>query len=102
MVRRELVVGQGLPVRKQVNPQFGIEKRQLLQQALRIGRRGGEDRERTPGRAREAGYGKGVGGAVQGSGTSTVPRRGHLSRDQHCKRALLYRRLQGIRVHTPL
>jgi hypothetical protein len=93
VVRRELVVGQRLPVRKQVNPRVRIEEGQFLQQTLGIRCSGGKDREGPAGRAHETGDGEGVGGTVQGRRTYTVPRRGHLRRD-HCKRALLYRRLR--------
>jgi hypothetical protein len=45
-VRRELVVGQRLPVRQQAHAQLAREPGELLHQALRIERRRGDEGER--------------------------------------------------------
>jgi hypothetical protein len=72
LVRREGVVGQGLPVRKQRAAQVRGEEGHLVQQALRVGGVGGDDGRQAPGRflaggqaRQQQGVGR-AGGAGQG------------------------------------
>ena len=46
LVRREMVIGQGLPVRQQMHAQAGREERDLLDQPLRFQRIGGDHDQR--------------------------------------------------------
>jgi hypothetical protein len=72
LVRREGVVGQGLPVRKQRAAQVRGEEGHLVDQALRVGGVGGDDGRQAPGRffaggqaRQQQGVGR-AGGAGQG------------------------------------
>ena len=46
LVRREVVVGQRLPVRQQMHAQFGVKERNLFHQPLRFQRVGGNHYQR--------------------------------------------------------
>ncbi len=82
LVRRKLVVGERLPVGKQAHLDRRIEKRNLVQQPLRVRPGSGDDGDGMA-RSRELRDQQRVGGAVEGRRTRTAPRRRHLGRDKH-------------------